>query len=162
MKKICRRTKSARSSWWPFWLLHVTYPKMSFLPTSLDLDDHQRPPNTLMVCGAKNYTRNITLVHQNSMWCIKIMSGTSPSDVSSNAWKRTWWYQVIVLPPKLSWLHVRGRSISNLLWNIFSEVLIIWKRSCGLMNPPFNASPTANIGHFSAKMDTWILPETSC
>ena len=35
-----------------------------------------------------------------------------------------------------------------------SEVLMIRKRSCGLMNTPFNASPATNIGHFSAKMDT--------
>ena len=32
----------------------------------LDLDDNQRPPNTLMMYGDKNYTGNITLVHQNS------------------------------------------------------------------------------------------------
>ena len=32
--------------WWPCWLLHVTYSKMSFLLPSHDLDEHQKPPNT--------------------------------------------------------------------------------------------------------------------
>ena len=69
--------------------LHVTYPKMSFLLPNLDLDDHQRPPNSLMRYGANHYTGTITLVHQNSRRCIRIISGTSPSDVSSAARRRT-------------------------------------------------------------------------
>ena len=70
--------------------------------------------------------------------------------------------QVDVLPPKLSWLHVWGRSVFNLLWDIFTEVLKTRKGSCGLMNPHSNASPVTNIGHFGAIIDTWILAETSC
>ena len=59
-EKTCRNTKSARS------LMHVTYPKVSFLLPSVDLDDHQRPPNTLMMYGDKSYAGTLTLVHQNS------------------------------------------------------------------------------------------------
>ena len=81
MKKICRRTKSARSSTMTFLAVAHDLPKMSFLPPSLDLDDHQRPPNTLMMYGDKNYAGTITLVHHNSRRCIRIISGTSPSDL---------------------------------------------------------------------------------
>ena len=90
-----------------------------------------------MVHGDKNYAKTITLMHQNSRRCTRIISGTSPSDLSSTAQRRSWRYQVNVRPPKLSSLHLRGRIVSNLLWDIFTGVLMIGKGSCGLMNPPF-------------------------
>ena len=75
---------------WHCWLLHVTYLKMPFLLPNLDLDDHRRPPNALMIYYSENYARTITLVHQiNSRQCIRIILRTSPSEVSSTACKRT-------------------------------------------------------------------------
>ena len=130
---------------------------MPFLLPNLDFDDHRRPPNTLMIYCSENYARTITLVHQNSRRCIQIISGTSPSDVSSTAWRRTWTYQIDVLPPNLSWLHIWEIGVSNLLWDIFMGVLMTGKRSCCLMNLPFSACPAANKGHFGAKIDPWIL-----
>ena len=128
MKKFADALKGQGHLWWPFWLLHVTYSKMSFLLTSLDLDDNQRPPNTLMMFRDETYARTIALVHQNARRCIRIFSGTSPSDVSSTTRRRTWRYQVDVLPPKLSCLHVWGRRVPNLLWDIFTEVLMTRKK----------------------------------
>ena len=162
MKTSANVLRGQGDLWRPCWLLHVTYPKMAFLLPSLDLDDHQRPPNSLMMYGDKNYAGTITSVHQNSRRCIRFILGTSLSDVSSTVWRRMWRYEVELLPIKLSWLLVWGRSVFNLLWDIFTEVLMTRKGSCGLMNPHFNASPATNIGQFRAIIDTSILPETSC
>ena len=46
MKKSSDVLRGQGYLWWPCWLLHVTYPKMSLLLPRLDLDDNQRPANT--------------------------------------------------------------------------------------------------------------------
>ena len=134
---------------------------MLFLLPNLDFDDHRRTLNTLMIYWSENYARTITLVHQNSRRCIQIISGTSPSDVSSTAWRRTWTYQDDVLPPNLSWLYIlRNRCLQFALRYLHGSV-DDWKRSCRLMNLPFSACPATNKGHFGAKIDPWILPVSS-
>ena len=67
---------------------------MTFLAAARDLPQNVIPATKLRSgrplktskhtddVGDKNYTGNITLVHQNSRRCIKIISGTSSSDVS--------------------------------------------------------------------------------
>ena len=67
MKKICRRTKSARSS---VMTLLAAAPNLPQNVIPANKPRSGRPPKTskhMMVCGAKNYTGNITLVHQDLM-----------------------------------------------------------------------------------------------
>ena len=157
-KKVCRHTNRSRSF------------VMAFLAAARDLPQDAipatkswfgRPPNTLMIYCSENYARTITLVHQNSRRCIRIISGMSLSDVSSTACRRAWTYQDDVLSPNLSWLYIWGIDVSNLLWDIFTGVLMTGKRSCRLMNLPFSACPATNKGHLSANIDPWILPISS-
>ena len=88
-KKICRRTKRSRSSVMAFLVAAHDLPQDAIPATKSRLDDHRRPPNTLMIDCNKNYARTITLVYQNSRRCIQIISGTSSSAVSSITCKRT-------------------------------------------------------------------------
>ena len=88
-KKVCRRTKRSRSSVMAFLVAVRDLPQNAIPATKSRLDDYRRPPNTLMIDCNKNYARTITLVHQNSRRCIQIISGTSPSDVSSITCRRT-------------------------------------------------------------------------
>ena len=129
--------------------MHVINLKMSFLLPNLDLDDHRRPPNTLMIYCSENYAKTITLVHQKLRRCIQIISGTSPSDVSSTACRRT--CRRAASKPVLT-PHMRNRCFQFALRYLHGSV-DDRKRSCHLMNLPFSACPATNKGHLDAKID---------
>ena len=152
------------------WLLHVTYRKMLFLLQSFDLEDHQRPTHTSKHTDDVRIGQELRRNPHHSASELKEMHRDHLRNVS---------IRCIEHRPKKD-LKIPSRRTLYCLQNsldstyeeeaspicfkiiIFTEVLMTRKRSYGLMNPYFNASPETNIGHFSAIIDTCTLPKTTC